>query len=260
MHAITLSICNQKGGVGKTTTTMNLAAALAKLGKRVLTIDLDPQRNLSHTLGFEPDRQPTTANELIYFNCYGMPCEYERFVRHNEREAVDYIPSTPALSSAPTLLATIQDGDQVLCRALSDDFFQQYDFILLDCKPSLDLLTVNALGASDGLLIPIEPEEYAVNGLADLLSTVQNVRQKLNPRLDITGVLMTRADSRRKSVQAIRSDLIEVLGEKVFDTTIPFLAEASDAAKCRESCVNRRGSRIGELYMEVAREVVTRVN
>lgn len=255
---IPIAICNQKGGVGKTTTTINLAAALAKLGKRVMAFDLDPQRNLSYTLGFEPDKQPTTANELIYFNCYGMPCDYTQFVRHNEKENVDFIPSTPALSSAPTVLASIQDGDQILKRALSNAFFEQYDIILLDCKPSLDLLTINALEASKGLVIPIEPEEYAVNGLADLLSTVKH-RQKTNPALEITGVLMTRADSRRKSVQEVRNDLIGVLGEKVFDTTIPFLSEASDAAKGRQSCVNRHKSRVGELYMEVAKEVLTRL-
>lgn len=187
-----------------------------------------------------------------------MPCAYSQFIRHNERERVDYIPSTPALSSAPTLLATIQDGDQVLRNALYDKFFQQYDFIILDCKPALDLLTVNALNASDGVIIPIEPEEYAVNGLADLLSTVQ-ARQKVNPKLEITGVLMTRADVRRKNVAEVHDDLVEVLGDKVFQTIIPFLKEASDAAKERHSCVSQHKSRIGELYLEVAKEVLDRL-
>ncbi|MBR7146591.1 MAG: ParA family protein [Oscillospiraceae bacterium] len=255
----TIVICNQKGGVGKTTTTINLGAALAKLEKRVLLIDLDPQRNLSDTLGYVPDNTPSTTNELIYFAAYGMPRDYAAFIRHNEAEQLDYIPATPSLSSAPTLLAAVADGSRVLAKAIREiSELYRYDFCLIDCKPSLDLLTANALAAADGVLIPVEPEEYAISGIADLTGTITHLRQTLNPSLEITGVLLTRCDARRSSVGLVRDDLIAALGDKVFETTIPFLAEASAAPKEHRSCVAKRGSRIGELYMDVAREVLRR--
>lgn len=255
----TIAICNQKGGVGKTTTTMNLGAALAKLEKRVLLIDLDPQRNLSDTLGYTPDNTPSTTNEMIYFAAYGMPRDYSTFIRHNEAEKLDFVPATPALSSAPTLLAAVADGNHVLPRVIAEiGELRSYDYCLIDCKPSLDLLTTNALAAADGILIPVEPEEYAVNGIADLTGTVAQIRQQLNPTLEITGVLLTRCDLRRSSVRTVRDDLIAALGDRVFETMIPFLAEASAAPKNHRSCVSQRGSRIGELYMDVAREVLRR--
>jgi ATPases involved in chromosome partitioning len=252
----TLAVVTQKGGPGKTTTTMNTGAALAKQGKKVLLIDLDPQRNLSDTLGYVQSNQPTTINELIYFSAYDMPCDYRQFVRHNEAEGLDFIPATRALNTAPTLLATAKNGSTVLAKILQQEFFKQYDFVLLDCRAALDLLTTNALAASNGVIIPVEPEEYAVNGLADVMETIATNRSQFNPALEITGVLITKADSRRNSVATVRADLEEVLGDKVFQTTIPYLNEAPIAAAEHRSCVNMKNSRIGACYMEVAREVL----
>ena len=258
-----IAICNQKGGVGKTTTTINLGAALSKLGKRVLLIDLDPQRNLSDTLGYVPDNTPSTVNELIYFTAYNIPVVVSGFIRHHDGEDLDYIPATPALSSAPTLLATVADGARVLARAIVLRSYlgavkRDYDYVLIDCMPSLGMLTINALAAADGLLAPVEPEEYAVAGISDLLGTVRQVQRSYNPALEVLGVLLTRCDRRRSSVQQVRDDLIAALGDKVFDAMIPYLTEASNAPRERRSCVSKPGSEIGRAYMAVAKEVLVR--
>ena len=187
-----VAVCNQKGGVGKTTTAVNLGAALARLGQKVLLADIDPQRNLSDTLGFVQDNTPTTTNELIYFTAYNMPIDLRAFIRRNETEQVDFIPASPALSSAPTILANVADGNRVLANALTAVADQcDYDVCIIDCKGSLDLLTSNALTAADSIIIPVEAEEYAVNGLADLLSTIGSIQSSLNPKLLSTVFLST---------------------------------------------------------------------
>ena len=252
----TIAVVTHKGGPGKTTTSVNTGAALAKLGYKVLLADLDPQRNLSDTLGYIHSNRPETMNELIYYSSYDMPCDYRQFIQHNELEGVDFIPSTRALNAAPAMLSMVKNSSMVLAKVFQAEFFQQYDFIILDCRAAQDLLTDNALAASDGVIIPLEPEEYAVAGLADVLDTVDTIRNQLKPSLSVTGVLITKADSRRNSVSVIRSELEEVLGDKLFKTTIPYLNEAPKAAAERRSCVSMESSRIGQLYMDVAREVL----
>ena len=202
-----IAICNQKGGVGKTTTTINLGAALSKLGKRVLLIDLDPQRNLSDTLGYVPDNTPSTVNELIYFTAYNMPVVVSGFIRHHDGEDLDYIPATPALSSAPTLLATVADGARVLARAIAaltmSDGAASYDYCLLDCKPSLDLLTINALAAADSVLIPCQANYLSAKGLKLLLGSVAKVRRQINPLLKIGGTLLAMVDNRTNNTKTL---------------------------------------------------------
>ena len=252
----TIAVVAQKGGTGKTTTSINVGAALAKLDYKVLLADLDPQRNLSDTLGYTYNNRPETMNELIYFSSYDMPCDYRQFVQRNEAEGLDFIPSTRALKAAPAMLAMVKNSSMVLAKIFQAEFFQQYDFIILDCPAAQDLLADNALAASDGIIIPLEPEEYAVTGLADVLDTVDTIRSQFNVGLELTGVLITKADGRRNSPDTVRADLEEVLGDKVFKTTIPYLNEAPKAAAERRSCVSVDSSRIGQLYMDVAKEVL----
>ena len=253
-----LSICNQKGGVGKTTTTQNLAAALAELGQRVLVADLDPQRNATTALN-RGEYQGCGINDLIYFTVAGTPFDVGGYIRRNEVENVDYIPASPVLSSAPGILANDRDSAMVLARLFRTGYFAaKYDYILIDCKPSLDLLVVNALAASDQLVIPTEPEDFALDGLADLMTTVDRIQESYNEALDINGILVTKANMTRRKTGDILSQLRQVFGCLVYDTVIPNLAEAGRALDERVSLVHYTGSRLGRRYMDAAREVMER--
>ncbi len=253
-----ISIVNQKGGVGKTTTTINLAAGLAKEGKRVLVVDLDPQRNATTTLN-RGEYQGVSINDLIYFAVSGTPYDINYYIQRNDHEEVDFIPASPVLSSAPGILATDRDGSTVLSRIFRTPYFEKYDFILLDCKPSLDLLVINALAASHELLVPVEPEDYAVDGLADLLSTFNRIHESFNELLEINGILVTRANMTRKRTGEIIQQLREVFGDLVYETVIPNLAEAAKAQDARSSMVNFQESRrLGGLYMTLTEEVLQR--
>ena len=252
------SVVNQKGGVGKTTSTVNLAAGLAKLGHRVLVVDLDPQRNATSTL-HRGEYSGVGINDLIYFTVSGTPCDIGYYIKHNDIEDVDYIPASPVLASAPGILATDRDGSTVLARIFRTPYFEKYDFILIDCKPSLDLLVVNALAASDQLIVPTEPEDFAVDGLTDLLSTVDRIRDSFNETLDINGILITRANTTRKRTGEVVAQLREAFGELVYKTIIPNLADAAKAQDARVSMVNcPDAKRLGGLYLDVVGEVLER--
>ena len=254
----TIAIVNQKGGVGKTTTTVNLAAGLAKLGYRVLVIDLDPQRNASTSLN-RGEYQGVGINDLIYFTVSGCPFEVAGYIRHNDAEDVDYIPAAPVLASAPGILGMDRDSNTVLYRILHMPYFSKYDFILLDCKPSLDLLVVNALVASDQLIVPLEPEEYAVEGLADLLGTVDRISGSCNEGLHINGILINRAVMSRKRTGEVIAQLRSTFGSLVYQTIIPNLAEAAKAQDARCSMVNHtEARRMSGLYMDLVEEVLNR--
>ena len=255
----TICICNQKGGVGKTTTTINIGAGLAKLGKRVLLIDLDSQGNLTATMQQnEEEGQKLTANELIYFSVAGVPYTIDQMIRHNEGEHLDYIAASPLLSTAPNLIANDPDSNTVLERILRAPELADYDYVLCDCKPSLDLLVANTLVAADGVIIPVEPEAYAVDGLVTLCGNVSRTHDQLNERLHIIGILITKADYRRRQTKETEAELRECFGDQMFKATIPILAEAAAAAKEQRSAVSGRCSRVGELYTVVAQEVIDR--
>ena len=253
-----ISCVNQKGGVGKTTTTLNVASGLAKLGKQVLVLDLDSQRNATTALNCG-EYQGCSINDLLYFAVSGTPFDIRSYIRSNEIEHVDYIPAAPVLASAPGILATDRDSSTVLARVFCTAYFRErYDYLLIDCKPSLDLLVINALTASDELIIPLEPEDYAIDGLADLWATVDRVRETINSDLKINGILITRANMSRKKTKLAQAQLREVFGDLVYQTVIPNLADAAKALDEKKSLVNCPGLRLGQLYMEVSQEVLVR--
>lgn len=251
-----IAICNKKGGVGKTTVTANLAAALGKLGKKVLVIDLDSQCNLSGTIG-AGKVQGLSSSELLYFAVAGQQVQGSQFIHENDQEGISYIPGSKLLDSAPSFLATHGDGSTVLREVLEADDFDAFDYILLDCRPCLDLVVVNALAASDGVIIPVEPEEYAVDGLLDVMDLITQTHDRVNPKLHIMGILVNRAVQQRNLTKKTIEDLRNCFGEQIFNTIIPFLAEAPTAASEHRTCVTTgKKSRLGDCFVQLAQEVM----
>jgi chromosome partitioning protein len=211
-----LAIANQKGGVGKTTTAINLGASLAVAEQRVLVIDIDPQGNATSGLGVEKrEGLPTIYDVLVE----GHPIQ-ECILRGLHFESLDLVPSDRNLVGAEIELVNRTDRERILHAALQE-VREAYDYILVDCPPSLGLLTLNTLTAADAVLIPIQCEFYALEGLSQLLSTVRLVQRNLNPTLEIEGVLLTMFDRRLNLSKQVAEEAREYFGTKVFDTTIP---------------------------------------
>ena len=209
-----IAIANQKGGVGKTTTAINLSAALAEKGKKVLLIDMDPQGNA--TSGFGVDKgEPDNIYDLLVNDSIASAC-----IRHEVWKNVDLIPSVMDLAGAEIELLDIEDHEFILKRKIQKSA-QKYDFVLIDCPPSLNLLTVNALTTAGSVLVPIQCEFYAMEGLTQLLLTVQLVQRKLNPSLSMEGVVFTMYDIRTNLSQQVVESVREYLKDRVYDTVIP---------------------------------------
>ncbi len=213
-----IALANQKGGVGKTTTAINLGAALAEAGHRALLIDMDPQGNASTGLGLYVRDRGLTSYELLMEN---LPIR--EVIKDTRVDGLSIVPSTADLSSADIDLGSDRDRSVLLRRALRGRSIHEsgLDFILIDCPPSLSLLTVNALVAADSVLVPLQSEFYALEGLSQLLLTVREIRGSANPDLRIEGVLLTMADGRNRLSRQVEADARENLGELVFETVIP---------------------------------------
>lgn len=249
-----ISIANLKGGVGKTTTTMNLGAALTQMGKKVLLIDLDPQGNLSAYLGWEPDGSPTVS-EMLYNEVAGIPYSLDTFIRHN-KEGIDYLPSTKMLSAMVAVLGNDSNSQEVLKRVLKSPALAAFDFVLIDCKPSLDLLVCNALTASDSVIIPVQAELFAYEAIGEVMDTIGRIRSTMNPVLRPEGILLT---FYRKNT-TVSKEVLEAVRESyphlLFKTSISFSTEAGRSACTKDSLVSQKATKLGQEYVAVAKELL----
>ncbi|WP_433876637.1 ParA family protein [Sinomonas atrocyanea] len=249
-----IAMVNQKGGVGKTTSAINLAAALAEYGRRVLIVDFDPQGAASAGFGINPHELETT----VYNVMMDRHVDVHSAIRHTEVENVDLLPANIDLSAAEVQLVTEVAREQVLAGALRR-VEDEYDVILIDCQPSLGLLTVNALTAAHGVVIPLICEFFALRAVALLVETIEKVQDRLNPRLTVDGVLATMYDARTLHSREVLARLVEAFGDKVFDTVIKRTIKFADATVAAEPITRYASNHPGaEAYRRLARELVAR--
>jgi chromosome partitioning protein len=243
------AFANQKGGVGKTTSAINLAACLAEAGQRALVIDLDPQANATSGLGMRANG--TSTYDLLD----GAPLA--ELAKATRWENLYLVPSKPELAGAAVELSQHADGDRYLAQALSE--VEGFDFVLLDCPPSLGPLTVNALAASDRVVIPVQAEYYALEGLSQIVQSIELVKTRLNPRLRIAGVLLTMTDGRTRLSADVAQEVRRHFGDLVFDTVVPRSVRLAEAPSHGLPVTHYdRRSAGAEAYWKVAMELVDR--
>ena len=249
-----ISMCNQKGGVGKTTTTINLGAALAELGRKVLIVDFDPQGAASAGLGINAHELDST----IYDRLVASRPDIRTIIHETTAPGLDIVPANIDLSAAEVQLVNEVAREQALKRVLRP-VLDEYDVILVDCQPSLGLLTINALTASHGVIIPLETEFFALRGVALLVETVERVKDRLNATLEIDGILATMVDSRTLHSREVLERLEQAFGEQLFDTRIRRTIKFPDASVANEPITSYAPSHPGaEAYRRLAREVIAR--
>lgn len=258
-HKATVLCCgNQKGGVGKTFTAENLGVGLVQAGKKVLLVDMDPQASLTISLGYpRPDELPVTISDMLKEVVLDEPHSYHAGILTHP-EGVDLIPSSIDLSGLEVSLVNAMSRESVLKQYL-EPLRKDYDFIILDSMPSLGMLTINALAASDQLIIPVQAQYLSAKGLEQLLQTVNKVKRQINPRLRIEGILLTMVDARTNNAKEISGLIRETYGSrlKVFDIEIPRSVRAAEiSAEGKSIFAHDPGGKVASAYQELTKEVI----
>ena len=255
-QAKVIALTNQKGGVGKTTTTLNLGVGLAKAGKRVLLVDADPQGSLTVSFGIKrPDELPLSLANVMQSAIVDSPMPLENVFRRSE--GVDFIPSNIELSGVELSLFNAMSREYVLRECLFG-YKSDYDYIFIDCMPSLGMMTINALTAADSVIIPTQPNFLSTKGINLLLGSISKVKRQLNPQLKIDGILLTMVDSRTNNAKAVAEALRSGVGQKlrVFDTEIPFSVRAAECSVEGKSIfAYDKGGKVALAYESLVKEV-----
>lgn len=248
-----IAVANQKGGVGKTTTAVNLSACLAKMGKKVLIIDIDPQGNATSGLGVD-----TKEIEKSIYDVLINSASIEEIMKETDYKNLYICPSSPALSGAEVELVTVM-GREYQLKSATEQIREEFDYIIMDCPPSLGLVTLNAFTACDSVLVPIQCEYYALEGLSSLTGTIKRVKQVLNPKIEIEGVLLTMFDARTNLAIQVVDEVKKYFPDKVYKTIIPRNVRLSEAPGFGQPIiVYDPASRGSESYIDLAEELVER--
>lgn len=252
-----IAISNQKGGVGKTTTTFNLGAALASQGKKVLLIDADPQGNLTTYMGWTEDEIPVTLNEVLLNTLSDKKTDFEKCIKHHN-ENLDLIPSDIQLSSIEMTLVGAMSREYTMRNSIKE-LKEKYDYILIDTQPALGMLTINALASADKVIIPLQPQYLAAKGMTQLLSTIIKIRQQINPNIKIDGIVLTIVDKRTNLTKDIYNQLQENYGSaiKIYDTQVPRAIKVAESTAHGKSIFTYdKNSKVAEAYSSLAKEVL----
>ena len=248
-----IALANQKGGVGKTTTSVNLGACLADAGKKVLLIDLDPQGNATSGLGIDKKDIDESVYDVLINDV-----DLKNVILPSSHQGLDIVPTTIALSGAEVELTNLMARETRLKDAFGD-VKDEYDYILIDCPPSLGLLTINAFTACDSILIPVQSEYYALEGVSQLLNTIKLVRKHFNSALKIEGVLLTMYDKRTNLGQQVNAEVKKYFGDQVYETIIPRNVRLSEAPSHGQAIVDYDKRSTGaKVYQQLAKEVLAR--